>query len=101
MTLIDAALSTIKFLFGNDSGCVDSISPDIILIIDNPLIPQLLQKLADVSPDFPRIGHAELSLQFGDDLREGALPVAALKHLASGTLQFDRSFGKEDYANLI
>jgi len=76
--LTDAALSAIKFLFKNDSGCVDSISSDLTLIIDDPLMPQLLEELADVSSNLRWIGFGELGLQFCDDLGEGALAVAAL-----------------------
>ncbi len=62
MMLTDAALSAIKFLFKNDSGCVDSISSDLTLIIDDPLMPQLLQKLADVGANLCRVGFCELGL---------------------------------------
>lgn len=68
------------------------------LIVDNPLMPQLLKKLADVAANFGWVGYAELSLQFCDDLSEGALTVAALEYLASGALQLDCALGKKDYA---
>ena len=35
----------IQFLFRNDSECIDSFSLDFILIINNPLMPQLLEVL--------------------------------------------------------
>jgi len=72
--------------------------PESALIVDNPLTPQLLEKLADVAPNFGRVGHAELGLQFCDDLGESALTVAALEYLASGALQLDRALREQDYA---
>jgi|HubBroStandDraft_6_1064221.scaffolds.fasta_scaffold06731_9 hypothetical protein len=61
-------------------------------------MPQLLKKLADVAANFGWVGDAELSLQFCDDPGEGALTVAALEYLASGALQLDRAFGKQNHA---
>jgi len=101
MVLIDAALSAIKFLFRNDSGCVDSISPDLILIIHNPLMPQLLKKLTDIGANLGGVGVAELSLQFSNDLAEGSLAVAAFEHLASRALELNRSFRKENHADFL
>src|ERR1022692_433493 len=72
-----------------------------LLIVDNPLVPQLLQKLADVGANLGGIRVAKLGLQFSDDLAEGTLPVAALQHLPSRALQLDRAFGKQDYALLF
>jgi hypothetical protein len=66
------------------------------LVIHDPLVPELLEKLADIGANLGGIGVAELSLQFCNDLPEGALAVAPLEHLSSGALQFDCAFGKQD-----
>jgi len=68
------------------------------LIIHNPLVAELLQKLADVGADLGGIGICELGLQFFKDLAERALAVAAFEHLTSCALQFDCAFGEQDYA---
>ena len=49
----------IQFLFRNDSECVDSFSLDFILIINNPLMPQLLEEMADVGADL--VGSASVN----------------------------------------
>src|SRR4029077_1373411 len=64
------------------------------LVIHNPLVPQLLQELADVGANLGGIGVAELGLQFCDDLAEGAVTVAALQNLAPCALQLDCAFGE-------
>ncbi len=56
------------------------------LIVYDPLVAQLLEKLADVGANLGGIGVAELSLQFCDDLAEGALAVASLQNLPSLSL---------------
>src|ERR1700674_3413109 len=66
------------------------------LVVDDPLVPQLLEKLADIRANLPGIGVAELGLQFCDDLGEGALSVAALEDLPPGALQLDRAFGEQN-----
>ena len=67
-------------------------------VIHDALLLQLLQKQRDVGADFFRVRGGELFLQFGDDFAEGALAVAAFKHLTSGALQFDGAFREEDHA---
>src|ERR1700728_807593 len=64
-------------------------------------MPQLLKKLADVGANLCRIGIPELSLQFCNDLGEGALAVAALEHLPPRPLQLDRAFGEQDHAFFV
>src|ERR1700674_4172763 len=66
-------------------------------IIDNALLPQLLEKLSDVVANLGRIGGGVLTLRFRDDLEEGALAVAMLEHLPSRALQLDGAFGKQDH----
>ena len=68
------------------------------LIVDNPLVAQLLEELADVGADLGGISIAELRLQFSDDLAEGALAVATLQYLPTCALQFDCAFGEQDHA---
>jgi hypothetical protein len=62
---------------------------------------QLLQELADVVADLRWVGGDELFLQLRKNLNESALAVAMLQHLASGALELDCAFGKEDYAILL
>src|ERR1700691_1120693 len=71
------------------------------LIINDPLVPQLLEELADVGANLGGIGVRELSLQFSDDLAEGALAVAALQDLTSCALQLDCSFERQDHPVLF
>ena len=70
-------------------------------VVDNPLVPQLLEELADVGANLGWIGIAELRLQFCDDLGEGALAVAALQDLPACALQLDCAFRKQDHARLL
>src|ERR1019366_10188836 len=69
-----------------------------LLVINNPLVPQLFEELADVGANLGWIGIGELGLQLCDDLGEGALTVAALQYLPPRALQFDCAFGKQDHA---
>jgi len=73
-------------------------SPSPSLVVDNPLVPQLLQELADVGANLRRVRVAELSLQFCDDLGEGALAVATLEDLTACALEFHCAFGEQDHA---
>ena len=56
------------------------------LIIDDPLVAQLFEELADVGANLDGIGFAELGLQFCDDLGEGSLAVTALQDLSPCSL---------------
>lgn len=72
------------------------------LVVYDSLVLQLLQEFADVVANLSGVGGATvLLLQFRNDFAEGALAVAALEDLASGALQFDRTFGEEDDAILF
>ncbi len=68
------------------------------LVIHDAFQPQLLEELADISPDLLGIGHVKLGLKLGDNLAEGTLAVAALKDLESGALQFDGAFREQHHA---
>src|SRR5580698_10407549 len=57
-----------------------SLSPSL-LVIDDPLMPQLLEELADVRANLRRVCVGELSLEFCDDLGEDALAIATLEYL--------------------
>src|SRR5579863_3797036 len=70
-------------------------------VVDDPFLLQLLEKLRDVVANLFRVRFIKLCLQFGNDFAEGALPVAALEHLASGALQLDGAFGKKNHAVLF
>src|SRR5271166_2216657 len=71
------------------------------LVINNPLMLQLLEKLADIGSDLGRVRNAELRLQFFDDLPECPLAVAAFEYLQTGALQPNRAFRKKHHAILL
>ena len=48
-------------------------------VVDDPLVPQLFEELADVGANLLGVRVAELGLQLCDDLAEGALAIAALE----------------------
>ncbi len=63
------------------------------LVVHDPLMPQLFQKLTDVGADFGGVGGVELRLQLFDDLGEAALAVATLEDLQAGVAQAEGAFG--------
>ncbi|MGC1373054.1 MAG: MmcQ/YjbR family DNA-binding protein [Candidatus Sulfotelmatobacter sp.] len=71
------------------------------LIIDNPLVLQLLQKLADVAANLARIRIRKLLLQLFDYFSEGAFAIAAFEHLPPRTLQLDGAFWKQNHPLLL
>src|SRR5579872_2974477 len=66
------------------------------LIIDNSLVSQLLEELADVAADFGWIRDAKLVLQFFDEFSEGSLAVTTFENLPACALQFYRALGKQN-----
>src|SRR5271170_6741232 len=68
------------------------------LVIDNPLLPQLFEKQADVGANLLRVRVAKLGLQLCDDLAEGALAVAALEYQQAGIAQAKRALRIQDHA---
>jgi hypothetical protein len=75
-----------------------SVGNETRLVIHDPLVAQLFEKLADVGANLGGVGDGELRLQFVNDFGEGALTVATLQDLSPGALEFDCAFGEQDYA---